>query len=365
MTSRHNIVGAKEITVSMGDDGSGIKAEVVGQDSVTDLALLRIKTNKKLPFLRFGDSDKMKAGDIVIAIGSTFGLNGTVTAGIVSSTTRNIDIGGYHFDDLIQTDAALYFGNSGGPALNVNGEVIGVNFALISPGSGAVGTIGVGFAIPSNLVKSVINQLKEKGEVSHGYIGIVGQNVTQKLAEAMKLPRTSGVLVVEVSKGGGAHEAGLLPGDVILEISGKQIKGISKLKKEVGSSGIGKKVKLKVFRKGREMLINVTTHKSIEAGNSAFFSKETGISVKELSNSEKAKLNVVERGGVIVCAVERGSVSYHVGIMVGDVIQEVNGKAVKNLKDFTAALKSGNSKVATFSIMREGSRRFMYVDVAD
>ncbi len=364
VTSRHNIVGATEITVSIGSDENRLKAELVGQDSITDIALLRVHTKNKLPFLTFGDSDKIKAGDIVIAIGSTFGLNGTVTAGIVSNTSRNIEIGGYHFGDLIQTDASIYFGNSGGPMLNVDGEVIGVNFALMSPAAGAVGSVGVGFAIPSNVVSAVVKQLMEKGEVSHGYIGILGRDVTPKLAEAMKLPKPSGVLVVKVLQGGGAQVAGLVPGDVVLEVNDKSVDSVSKLRKLVSTSGVGQKVKLKVIRKGQELVLYALTHKNVEeaASSSAFFNKETGLSVRDLLISERVGGHSAT--GVVVSGVEKGSMADYAGIMVNDIIQEVNEKPIKNIKDFEAVCK-GNERLFTFGIMRDGSKLFMYVDMPD
>src|SRR5690606_6336317 len=229
-----------------------LKAEVVGKDPKTDLALLRVKTDKPLPYVSFGDSDAVRVGDWVIAIGNPFGLGGTVTAGILSAHHRDINAGPY--DDFLQTDASINKGNSGGPMFNVKGEVIGINTAIYSPTGGS---IGIGFAIPSSLAKPVIEQLKKYGKPRRGWLGVRIQGVTDEIAESLGLDKPRGALVASVSEKGPAQVAGIQPGDVILTFDEKEVTDMRRLPRLVAETPIDKTVKVTVWRKRKEHVLEV------------------------------------------------------------------------------------------------------------
>jgi len=251
VTNNHVIAEADEITVRLHDDTS-LQATVVGRDEKTDLALLKVESDKPLPAAKWGRSEDTRIGDWVVAIGNPFGLGGSVTAGIVSARQRDINSGPY--DDFIQTDAAINRGNSGGPMFNVDGEVIGVNTAIFSPSGGSV---GIGFAIPSALVQNVIAQLKEHGEVRRGWLGVRIQSVTQELAEGMRLDSAHGALVASVTEGGPAAEAGILQGDVVIEFNGRIVPDMRKLPRMVAETPIGEAVDVVVWRKGEKLNFKV------------------------------------------------------------------------------------------------------------
>ena len=246
VTNNHVIADADEITVIF-NDGTKLKAELIGKDSKTDLALLRVKPEKPLKAVKFGNSDKLRLGEWVIAIGNPFSLGGSVTAGIVSARNRDINSGPY--DNYIQTDAAINRGNSGGPLFNLDGEVVGVNTAIISPSGGS---IGIGFAVPAKTAIAVIDQLREFKEVRRGWLGVRIQQVTDDIAESLGIKPPRGALVAGVDEKGPAKPAGIEPGDVIVKFDGKDIKEMRDLPKIVGDTPIGKDVPVIVIRKGKE-----------------------------------------------------------------------------------------------------------------
>ncbi len=259
VTNNHVIEGADEITVNL-QDGTSLKAALVGTDEKTDLAVLKVESAAPLPFVSFGDSDAVKVGDWVLAIGNPFGLGGTVTAGIVSARNRDIEAG--PFDDFIQTDAAINRGNSGGPLFDMDGNVVGVNSAIISPSGGS---IGIGFAIPSAIVKRTVDQLREFGETRRGWIGVRIQAVTPELAEGLGLDRARGALVAEVTAGGPAEAGGLQVRDVILAFDGKPVPDSRALPRLVAETEIGRTVTLDVWRDRQSMPLQVTLGRLEEA----------------------------------------------------------------------------------------------------
>src|SRR5579885_1769819 len=247
VTNNHVIAGADEVNVIL-NDGSTLKAEVIGRDTKTDLALLRVKPDRPLKAVKFGDSDKLRLGEWVIAIGNPFSLGGTVTAGIVSARNRDIQSGPY--DNYIQTDAAINRGNSGGPLFNLNGEVVGVNTAIISPSGGS---IGIGFAVPSKTVVPVIDQLREFKEVRRGWLGVRIQQVSDEIADSLNIKPPRGALVAGIDDKGPAKPAGIEPGDVIVKFDGKDIKEMRDLPRIVADTPVGKDVAVTVIRKGQEV----------------------------------------------------------------------------------------------------------------
>lgn len=244
VTNNHVIEDADEIKVKL-DNGTELEAEIIGRDEKTDLAVLKVKSSKALPFVPLGDSDAVRVGDWVVAIGNPLGFDSTVTAGIVSARNRNIDAGPY--DDFIQTDASINRGNSGGPLFNMDGQVIGINTAIVSPSGGS---IGIGFAVPANIAKSVINQLLEFGETRRGWLGVRIQGVTPEIAESMDLAEPMGALVAGVDEDGPAAEAGLEVGDLIVKFDGRDVPEMRDLPRMVAETEIGKKVEVEVLRKG-------------------------------------------------------------------------------------------------------------------
>ena len=246
VTNNHVIADADEVNVIL-NDGTTLKAEIIGRDTKTDLALLQVKPDKPLKAVKFGDSDKLRLGEWVIAIGNPFSLGGTVTAGIVSARNRDINSGPY--DNYIQTDAAINRGNSGGPLFNLNGEVIGVNTAIISPSGGS---IGIGFAVPSKTVVAVIDQLRQFKEVRRGWLGVRIQQVTDEIADSLSIKPPHGALIAGIDDKGPAKPAGIEPGDVIVKFDGQDIKEMRDLPKIVAETPVGKDVEVTIIRKGKE-----------------------------------------------------------------------------------------------------------------
>jgi serine protease Do len=334
LTNNHVVEGADEIKVKLSDKHE-FDAKVVGRDQKTDIALIKIKSGQGLPIAKLGDSDKLEVGEWVMAIGNPFGLEQTVTVGIVSAKGRVIGSGPY--DDFIQTDASINPGNSGGPLINVKGEVVGINAAIIAGGQ------GIGFAIPINMAKSVIAQLKDKGKVTRGWLGVVVQAVTPDLAKSFGLKEGKGALVAEATKGGPAEEAGIEQGDVIVEFDGKEISEMNTLPRLVAETPVGKKVKVVVLRNGAKKELTVKIGElSEEKEQEIAAEKEAdnlGLVVSELTPEIADHLNVPAGSGVVVTDVVSGSSADEGGIRRGDIIKEVNRQPVKNMKGYNQVMK--------------------------
>jgi len=341
VTNNHVIEDSEQITVSL-QDGTQLPARVVGRDTKTDIALLKVTPKKPLPATKFGDSDHAQVGDWVIAIGDPFGIGSTVTAGIVSARNRNINAGPY--DDFIQTDAPINRGNSGGPLFDMDGNVIGINSAIFSPSGGSV---GIGFAIPSNLAREVTGQLRQFGVARRGWIGVRIQQVTAEIAEGLGLPTTQGALVAGVTGGGPAARAGLINGDLITSFDGKPVPDDRALPRIVADTPIGKTVNMDVLRKGRKQIIKITVQKLADDAKVDKPAKappapvktqskltELGLSLGALDAPVRTKFKIgAGIQGVAVTAVEGGSSAAEKNLRPGDVIVEVAGQVVKTPDD--------------------------------
>jgi len=335
VTNSHVIENADKIKVIL-KDGKEFEAEVVGFDSKTDIALIKVDQKQNLPSVKFGDSESLMVGQWVVAIGSPFGLEQTVTAGIVSAKGRVIGSGPY--DDFIQTDASINPGNSGGPLLNMDGEVIGINTAIIASGQ------GIGFAIPINLARGIIAQLKDHGSVIRGFLGVSIQNLSKDLAEYYSVRDGGGVLVVEVVPGGPADNAGIAAKDIILEVNGKKLETSRALSGLVADTAVGKTIEMKLLRDGENKIIKVEIGRmddeKIQSGLSSEQREEDlGLELIELTDDIAKEYNLTEETGVIVVDVEPNSKGEEAGILHGDVIKEINHNPVKNLKGFKKILE--------------------------
>jgi serine protease Do len=359
VTNHHLVKGADEINVKL-NDNTELEAKLIGSDTKTDLALLKVEAKKPLPFVEFGDASKSKVGDWVIAIGNPFGLGGTVTTGIISSKGRDINADGSGLvDNYIQTDAAINMGNSGGPMFDVNGKVIGVNTAIFS-NSGS--NIGIGFAIPANTVQHVISDLKKHGKVSRGFLNIKIQEISPQIAEAMNLDTEEGVLVVEVDSKGAGHKAGLKPGDVIVKVGDAKIINSRKLQITIADSPIGSTVKLVVLRHGKtkELECKLTSSdKSLE--NDSEVNQTIG-------SSEAFKIKGIEFvNGIKGVMVKRITPDAKWrGLKPGDLIISVNQSPITNIKDFEEihqnAVKNEKKHIVLF-IKRHNSKVFVALPI--
>ncbi len=375
ITNNHVIEDADEIKVIFAD-GTSFPAELIGRDAKTDLAVLKIEAEKDLPFVPFGDSNKSRVGDWVMAIGNPFGLGGTVTAGIISAINRDINAGPY--DDFIQTDASINRGNSGGPLFNMEGEVIGVNAAIISPSGGS---IGIGFAIPSATAIAVVQQLREFGETRRGWLGVRIQSVTEEIAEGLGMDEPRGALVAGVNPQGPAQEAGIEPGDVIVEFDGKAVPEMRDLPKLVAETDIGRKVDVLVIRDGQEQALKVEIAlldetETAEAEpdedgkeNEAGTVEVLGLGLSRLTSSNRQKYNVPsDVDGVVVTYVDPASAAARKGIRPGDVIVEVAQNDVRrpgDVVDRVAEEKASGRKSVLLLLASGGDLRFVAVRIRD
>ena len=345
VTNNHVIEGAEDIIVSV-NGSTEYRAKVIGTDPYMDLAVLQIVSDEKFEPVEFGDSDKARIGDWVIAIGNPFGFGGTVTSGIISS--RNRDIGLTRYDDFIQTDASINVGNSGGPLFNLEGKVIGINTAIIAPGQS--GSIGIGFAIPSNPASKIISQLIEFGETKRGWLGVRIQVVTEEIAEVEKLENPEGALVASVSENSPADKAGIKAGDIILEFDGKKVDTMRTLPKLVAQTEIGKRVILKVWRNQKliskkVLLGRLESSKEFKAENktepdtSKYVRIETlKISVRDLNKDDISDRKLPKNtSGVVVTEISAGSPLMFVS--VNDIIVELQKKKVRNSNQFSSLVK--------------------------
>jgi serine protease Do len=351
LTNNHVVENADEIVVRL-DNEQEHKATLVGKDPKTDLALLKIDNVSGLTAVPLGDSDTLRVGEWVMAIGNPFGLDHSVTSGIVSAKGRFIGAGNY--DDYIQTDAAINPGNSGGPLLNLRGEVVGINSAIFSRTGG---NIGIGFAIPVNLAKELVPQLREKGKVTRGWLGVLIQKVTPEIAESLGLEQAHGALVADVVASGPAAAAGVKVGDVIVEFDGHPVNESNELPMLVARTPLDKQVSLKILRDKAPLELNVTIAELQDeeaqlAGGGD--SEKLGLTVQTLTPEIAENLGVEETKGVVVTAVESGSAADEAGIRRGDVILEVNRQGVDDADAYKAALKKVEKGKNVLLLVRRG-----------
>ena len=372
VTNNHVIADADEVNVIL-NDGTRLKADVIGHDQKTDIALVRVKPDKPLKAVQFGDSDKLRLGEWVVAIGNPFSLGGTVTAGIVSARNRDINSGPY--DNYIQTDAAINRGNSGGPLFNLNGEVVGVNTAIISPSGGS---IGIGFAVPSKTAVAVIDQLRQFGETRRGWLGVRIQQVTDDIADSLNIKPAKGALVAGVEDKGPAKPAGIEPGDVIVKFDGKDVKEMKDLPRIVADTPVGKDVEVVIIRKGQEAKKTVklgrledgekqatlTTKKDDQSEEKSVVQKTLGLQLSNLTDSLRQRYKIKDQiKGVVITGVDANSAAAEKRLNAGDVIVEVAQEPIATPADLQKKLdqlKKDGRKSALFLVANaDGELRFV------
>ncbi|WFE91680.1 Do family serine endopeptidase [Roseibium porphyridii] len=378
ITNNHVIEGADEVTANF-NDGTKLKAEILGTDEKTDLAVLKVVPETPLKAVQLGDSDAIRVGDWVMAIGNPFGLGGTVTVGIVSARNRDINSGPY--DNFIQTDASINRGNSGGPLFDMQGNVVGINTAIISPSGGS---IGIGFAIPAKTATRVIDQLREFGETRRGWLGVRIQEVTDEIAESLGMDEAMGALVAGVTEDGPASKAEIEPGDVIIKFDGSEVEAMRELPRMVAETAIGKDVEVVVLRKGEEVTISVTLERLEEndvTEASATTEEEQeekpveksevlGMTLSELDDELREQFSIeADVTGVVVTEVEAGSSAEEKRVQAGDVIKEVAQEPVETPADVEAEiekLKEGGRRSALLLLANpSGDVRFVPVRIED
>jgi serine protease Do len=337
ITNNHVVEKADDIKVIL-EDGESYKANIIGKDPKTDLALLKIEPKHKLNAVNLGRSNTLEIGDWVVAIGNPFGLGHTVTTGIVSAKGRSLGLGAY--DDFIQTDAAINPGNSGGPLFNLNGEVVGVNTAIIAGGQ------GIGFAIPVDMARNVVEQLQNKGKVVRGWLGVLVQQITPEIAESLNLSHPEGALVSDVTPGGPADKAGIKRGDVIVAFDGNRIEDMPDLPKTVATNEPGTKSKLTFLRNGKEKTVDLTLGElpeevavSTKVTNNNV-ERNLGLIVQEINPQIQRRFRIQESTGVIITSVNPGSIGSEAGLMAGDIILEINKQHIEKLDDYRKSVDS-------------------------
>ena len=336
LTNAHVVERATEIEV-VTTDGSKHKAKLVGLDKKTDLAVLKLDDGKaQFKYARLGDSEKLQVGDWVIAVGSPFGLQATVTAGIISAKARNIGQG--PFDDFLQTDAAINPGNSGGPLVNMQGEVVGINTAIVAGGS------GIGFAIPSNMARKIYTELQSKGRVTRGWLGVSIQPLTAELARSFNAKDTKGVLISDVMPDSPAAKAGLKPGDILVEFEGKKMEAPSDLQRAVGMAQPGQDTKMKIWRDQADRTIEIKIgeapdEREAQQRPSRATPSALGLDVRPITPEIAKQLNLKSTEGVVVARVDEGSTAAESGVQRGDVIREINRQKVRSMADYERLTK--------------------------
>jgi serine protease Do len=365
ITNYHVVEKSDEIKVTFFDKRT-FKGHIVGADPKTDIAIIRIDAGK-LPVLSWGDSDKLQVGEFVLAIGSPYGLSNTVTMGIISAVGRaNVGIADY--EDFIQTDAAINPGNSGGPLVNIRGELIGINTAIFSRTGGYQ---GIGFAVPSNMVRLVMDQLIQKGKVTRGWIGVTIQELTPELAQQFGLKKSKGALVSDVAKESPAAKAGIIRGDIIIEFNGKEVKDVSSLRNLVSQSKAGSDITLKLLRGGKEMTVQVNIielPREVAEGVPDSLPDEsevkvlTGLAVMDLTKEIIRQLGFnKEEKGVVVVRVEPGSPADEAEIKKGDIIKEINKKEIDNLTTYNKVLASTKRTESMLLFINRGGKKFYVI----
>ena len=367
VTNYHVAGKADTITVTLAD-GRKLPAKLLGGDEKTDLAVLKVESDKALPYVQFGDAGKVRVGQPVMAIGNPFGLGGTVTTGIVSARGRDIQSG--PFDDYIQTDAAINRGNSGGPLFDMDGKVIGINTAIYSPTGGSV---GLGFAIPASLALPVVDQLKAHGRVERGLLGVQIQPVTDEIASSLSLGSSNGALVAQVEPDSAAMKAGIKSGDVIKSVDGKDITNVRELTRTIAAAQPGSTVKVGLMRDGKDMTVSAklgdgAATKEAKADEQKMPEKAPpgafGFSLAPLSPDMRQQLGLKDSvNGALIAAVEPGSPAEEQGLKAGDVLQQVGRDQVGDAKDAVAKLKEAKAskKPVLMKVYREGMTRFVAV----
>jgi serine protease Do len=350
ITNNHVVEGGTDITVIL-HDNTELKAKVIGTDKKVDIAVLKVEAGKPLPFVSFGNSEAARVGDWVIAIGNPYGLGGSVSAGIVSARGRDINIG--QFDDFLQTDAAINRGNSGGPMFNMNGEVIGINTAIFSPGGNTGGNVGIGFAMPETLVKPVIDQILKYGKAKRAWLGVKIQPITSEIANSLGLKQEQGALVLGVTEGGPAAKAGIKQGDVILSFDGKKVEAMKKLPRIVAETEIGKQVQVEIFRNGQTMSSTATLTEMKEeeeadatdgkaAPDGVYVEKSRtvlGMKLIEINPSTQRAYKVALAKGLLVAAVDPSGKAAEYGLREGDVVTQAGQAPIAGFNDLDNAIK--------------------------
>ncbi len=362
ITNYHVVENASEIIVTLSESKKEYVAEVIGKDQKLDIALVKIETKEKLPVAVLGDSEALEVGEWVVAIGNPFGLGGTVTAGIVSQKGRVIGAGPY--DNFIQTDASINPGNSGGPLFNMKGQVVGINTAIIAGGQ------GIGFTIPVNTVKDVLVQLKERGHVTRGWIGVSIQSLTPELAKSFGLKEPSGALISSVNIGDPADKAGIKAGDIITSFNGKKIDELNDLPRVVASTIPGKKVSVKIIRDGSAKNLFVTIGTKKDGEESEVSGKQTGdksgdklgMTVQPLTSEMARRLGVRDATGVFISYIKPDSIASKAGLKRGDVIKEINRKSISDIESYNNAIKKAKKEIL-FLIKRGRSTVYVVLNL--
>ncbi|MCJ7540517.1 MAG: DegQ family serine endoprotease [Desulfobacterales bacterium] len=359
VTNNHVIDNADKIVVILKDEKE-FEAKIVGRDKNTDLALIKIESNHNLPVLGFGDSDALKVGQWVVAIGNPFGLEQTVTAGIVSAKGRVIGSGPY--DDFIQTDASINPGNSGGPLLNMKGEVIGINTAIVAGGQ------GIGFAIPVNLAKNVIVQLKSTGEVTRGWLGVGIQDISEEVAEYYGIKEKKGVLVTEVFPGDPADLAGIKPKDIILSVNGKAVDSARQLTGMIADISVGDTIQIKINRNGKTRTTDVKIAKREDTKISGKSTQEReqaqlGIQASEITPETARRFNLKDTAGIIVVGVDPESKAAEAGLQMHDIIREINHKNITSVSDFNKTINDIPEGETINLFIRRMNRGFLVIKI--
>jgi serine protease Do len=351
-TNNHVVEQADKIIVKLSNEKE-YEAKVIGKDAKTDIALIKIKPDDNLPVAETGDSDKLRVGEWVMAIGNPFGLEQTVTAGIVSAKGRVIGAGPY--DNFIQTDASINPGNSGGPLFNMDGKVIGINTAIVAQGQ------GIGFAIPINMAKSILPDLKAKGKVTRGWLGVSVQDISEEIAKNLKLKDRTGALIADVFKGDPADKAGLKSGDVVTEINGKKIKDTHELLMIIAGFRVGEAVKIKIVRDGQEKIISITIaerKEQPEVAAAGETGEAFGMTRQEITPEIAKYLGLTTKKGVIVVEVQEGSVADEVGIQPQDIILQVNRAKITTMKDYIREIGKAAGKNGILLLIKRGKSTF-------
>jgi len=363
LTNNHMVGEAETVTVQL-NDGQKVTAEIVGTDPQTDVAVMKIDKDD-LPYIELADSGTLEVGEWVVAIGSPFGLSHTVTAGIVSAKGRS-RIGVADYEDFIQTDAAINFGNSGGPLLNLDGRAVGINTAIIGPG----GNVGIGLAIPSNMARDIYKQLKESGEVIRGFLGVQMNDVEPGMGDFFGLEGDKGVVIMEVVEDSPAEKAGVKKDDVIIEFEGEAVDGMNDFRNRVAMYKPDSKVKLVVMREGKRKTLTAVLDKRpdgglVAGGESKAVQETLGMSLHTLNEEIGSRLGYEDLSGVVVMDVKPGSLAAEAGIRAGTLIMEVNRKPVRNVKEFNEAIEKSRDGKAMLRVRDEDWERLLMLRLAD